>query len=130
MDYGDVRLLHIGSAVATFSLFLLRGSWMLWRPELLARRWVRVVPHLIDTVFLASGIYLTVLIRQYPFVNGWLTAKIFGLIAYIVLGSLALKRARTRGRRAAAFAAAVVVFLYVVGVARAHHPGSWLHLYG
>ena len=128
MTYGDVRLLHMGSAVATFALFLLRGAWMLWRPELLAQRWVRIVPHVIDTVFLASGIYLATLIRQYPFVHDWLTAKVFGLIAYIVLGSLALKHGRTRGRRAVAFVAAIVVFLYVVGVARMHHPASWMLL--
>lgn len=130
MTYADVRLLHMGCAVATFTLFLLRGAWMLWRPQLLAQRWVRAVPHVIDTAFLASGIYLTTLIRQYPFVHGWLTAKVFGLIAYIVLGSLALKHGRTRQQRAAAFVAAVVTFLYVAGVARLHHPASWARLLG
>lgn len=128
MDYSDVRLLHMACAAASFALFLLRGGWMLWRPELLAQRWVRVAPHLVDTVFLGSGLYLMTLVRQYPFAHGWLTAKVFGLIAYIVLGSIALKAGRTRAQRAVAFAGAIVVFLYVVGVARAHHPASWVLL--
>ena len=126
MSYLDVRWLHIGCAIATFTLFLVRGAWMLWRPELLQRRWVKIAPHVIDTVFLGSGLYLTTIIRQYPFVNGWLTVKFFGLVAYIILGTIALKRGRTRAIRATALVAAIAVFLYVAGVARAHDAGSWL----
>lgn len=126
MGYLEVRWLHVSCAIATFALFLVRGGWMLWRPEMLQVRWVRIVPHVIDTVFLGSGLYLTTVIRQYPFVNGWLTVKFFGLVAYIVLGTIALKRGRTRAIRATAFIAAIAVFLYIAGVARAHDPGSWL----
>lgn len=126
MSYLDLRALHIGCAIATFTLFLVRGAWMLWRPALLRQRWVKIVPHVIDTVFLGSGLWLTTIVRQYPFVNGWLTVKFFGLVAYIVLGTIALKRGRTRAIRATAFVAAVAVFLYVAGVARAHDAGSWL----
>jgi len=63
---------------------------------MLARRWVRVLPHVVDTALLASAIALAVALGQYPLVNGWLTAKLAGLLAYIVLGSIALKRGRTR----------------------------------
>src|SRR5690349_2598915 len=112
-------------AVLSVALLSLRGCWMLLESPLGQARWTRVVPHVIDTVFLATGIGLALRIGQYPFVQPWLTAKVFGLVAYIVLGSIALKRGRTRAIRAVAFVAALVVFAYIAGVARARHPLSW-----
>ena len=64
-------------------------------PARLQLRWVRILPHAIDTILLASAIGLTILLEQYPFVHAWLTAKVLALVAYIVSGSLALKHART-----------------------------------
>lgn len=84
---------------------------------MLTRRWVRVVPHAVDTVLLASAIALAVMIEQHPLVHGWLTAKVIGLIAYIVLGTLALKRGRTPAIRLTAFCGALLVFSYIVAVA-------------
>lgn len=115
----------MSAAALSVGLFSLRGAWMLLESPLRDARWTRVVPHVIDTVFLATGIWLALRIGQYPFVQPWLTAKVLGLVAYIILGSIALKRGRTRAIRAAAFVAALAVFAYIVGVARARHPGSW-----
>lgn len=123
--YAELRAVHIICAVLSFSLFLLRGFWMMRSPQHLSARWVRVLPHVIDTVLLTSAIALTMVIRQYPLTNGWLTAKLVALLAYIVLGTLALKRGRTLQIRIAAFAAAVLVFLYIVATARAHQPLIW-----
>jgi uncharacterized membrane protein SirB2 len=61
-------------------------------------------------------------LQQYPLVHGWLTAKFFALIAYIVLGTLALKRGKTKARRIAAWIAALLVFGYMAAVAVAHDP--------
>jgi uncharacterized membrane protein SirB2 len=95
----------------------------------LQRRWVRIVPHLVDTVLLASAIGLALTLRQYPFVDGWLTAKVLALIAYIILGSIALKRGRTKPIRAVAWIAALATFGYIVSVALTRHPlgflGGW-----
>jgi uncharacterized membrane protein SirB2 len=126
MSYSDWRLLHMSCAGASFALFLLRGGWMLWRPALLQQRWVRIVPHVVDTAFLGSGLWLTTIVQQYPFADGWLTVKFFGLVAYIVLGTIALKRGRTRAIRTTAFVAAALLFVYIAGVARAHDAASWL----
>jgi len=101
---------------------VLRGIWMMAGSPLLQARWVRIVPHVNDSLLLASGIGLAVLIRQYPLTHGWLTAKFFALIAYIVLGTIALKRGRTRGQRISAWFAALLVFGYMAAVARAHDP--------
>ena len=68
-------------------------------------------------MLLASAIALAVMIGQYPLTHGWLTAKIVGLVAYIVLGAIALKHGRTRGIRIAAFCGALLTFAYIVAVA-------------
>lgn len=120
-----VRILHVSAATLSLALFVLRGAWMLADSPLREARWAKIVPHVVDTVFLGAGIALAIRIHQYPFVHGWLTAKVFGLIAYIVLGSVALKRGPTKPIRAAAFVAALAVFAYIVGVARTRHPLSW-----
>jgi uncharacterized membrane protein SirB2 len=120
-----LRILHVSAATLSLALFVLRGAWMLLDSPRLRDRWVRVVPHVVDTVFLAAGIALAVRIQQYPFVHGWLTVKVFALIAYIVLGTIALKRGRTRAIRAVAFVGALAVFAYIVGVARTRHAASW-----
>ncbi len=112
-----LKYLHVGSVVLSGTGFVLRGVWMMRRSPMLARRWVRVVPHVVDTVVLASAIALAVMIRQYPLVHSWLTAKVLGLIAYIVLGTIALKRGRTRVVRITTFWGALLVFAYIVEVA-------------
>jgi uncharacterized membrane protein SirB2 len=127
MDYATLKTLHLTTIALTLTLFLLRGAWMMADSPQLQARWVRIVPHLNDTLLLASGISLAVLIQQYPLVHGWLTAKLFALIAYIVLGTVALKRGKTKPQRIAAWVAALLVFGYMVAVAIAHDPFPFLH---
>ncbi len=122
MAYSLLKQIHVMLALLTVSGFLLRGIWMMRRSPLLHHPVTRTLPHIVDTVFLISGLALAALIHQYPFVNGWLTAKIFGLLAYIILGSMALKRGSTRTTRIAAFISALAVFLWIVSVARLHSP--------
>ena len=106
----------------SYALFVTRGIWMINGSAMLARRWVKVAPHIIDTIMLVSAIALTMAIHQYPFVNGWLTAKVVALLAYIVLGAIALKRGKTRGVRIGAWLAAQAVFFYIVAVAVTRQP--------
>lgn len=115
--YPLIKSIHVTSVVLTITLFFVRGLWMMFRPELLQRRWVKIVPHVIDTVLLASAILLAAILMQYPGVHGWLTAKVAGLLAYIVLGSIALKCGRTKTVRVTAWLAALLVFGYIVSVA-------------
>jgi len=117
-----IKHLHLVTIVVTLALFLLRGAWMMMDSPRLQARWARIVPHINDTLLLASGIALAVLMQQYPLVHGWLTAKLFALIAYIVLGTLALKRGKTKAQRVTAWIAALLVFGYMLAVARAHDP--------
>lgn len=122
MDYLALRHVHIACVTASGSLFLLRGIWMLAMPDMLRRRWVRTLPHLVDTGLLASAIGLATLSGQYPFAQPWLTAKVLALCAYIVLGAIALKYGRTMRVRITALAAALAVFGYIVTVAATRQP--------
>jgi len=126
MDYTLLKTLHLTTIAITLALFLLRGIWMMADSPRLQVRWVRIVPHLNDTLLLASGIGLAVLLQQYPLVHGWITAKVLALILYIVLGTIALKRGKTRGRRIAAWVAALLVFGYMAAVAVTHNPFPFL----
>jgi uncharacterized membrane protein SirB2 len=115
--YETVKLIHVTSVAISISGFFVRGLWMLADSPRLRARWVRIAPHVVDTILLASAIYLAVTIQQYPGVNQWLTAKVVGLVVYVVLGSIGLKRGRNKQVRVVAWLAALATFAYIVGVA-------------
>ena len=121
IDYAAIRLVHTGAAALSIGLFALRGAWMLRAPQRLQRRWVRIAPHLIDTVLLASALWLAWQMGTEG-TRGWLWAKVIALCAYIAFGTIALKRGRTRRARIAAFAAALATFGYIVSVAVTKSP--------
>lgn len=128
MSYLLLKHLHVSFVILSAVGFFLRGLLMVRDSPLLQRRWVNVVPHINDTALLAAAISLVVMSGQYPFVHAWVTAKIFGLIAYIILGAVALRAGRTRRVRIAALLAALVVFGWVVSVALTKNPWGFLSL--
>jgi len=79
----------------------------------------------VDTVLLASAIWLAWFLGQSPFVHAWITAKVLALLAYIVLGTIALRRGRTRPVRIAAFGAALAAAGYIVAVALTRDATPW-----
>lgn len=117
MDCTLLRLLHTGTVYVTLALFLLRGGWMLMDSPRLGRRWVRVLPHVNDTLLLAAAIGMLMVAGIDPLDQPWIVAKIVGLLAYIGLGTVALKRGRTKAVRVKAFIAALGVFAYILAVA-------------
>lgn len=117
MNYLAIKYLHIACAALSGSLFLLRGVWMLRDSAMLNQRWVKTLPHVIDTALLASALIMVFRSHQYPLAEGWLTAKLIALIAYIGLGAVALKRGKSKATRTGALIAALLVFLYIVMVA-------------
>lgn len=126
LDYEYLKMLHVSAAILTFSGFVLRGYWMLFEPALLRRRLVRILPHVIDTVFLASGVGLVMTLRLPWLESPWLLTKIAALLLYIVLGTIALKRGKTRRARASAYVLAQLTFAYIIGVAVHKSAWSWL----
>lgn len=120
-----IKYLHIGCAVVSYLLFFIRGIWMLQSSTRLQQRWVKIVPHVIDTVLLASAITLAWQLALSPFDAPWLLAKIIALLLYIVLGTYALKRGKTLRMRLGCWIAAQLVFLYIVLTAINHNPALW-----
>jgi len=112
-----LKYAHLSFVVLTLGLFVLRGSWMLVDSVSLSRPWVRILPHVNDSLLLASGIALYVYPAPYPLAYGWLLAKLALLVCYIGLGMLALRPGRPKPVRATAWAAALGVFGLMLWVA-------------
>lgn len=123
--YLAIKHIHLTCIVLSLSLFLLRGYWALFSPSHLQRKWVKVVPHCIDTLLLISAITLAALLQQYPFIDHWLTAKVVALLAYIGFGTFAIKRGKTRSSKALFLVLALLCFSYIVVVAINHNPLPW-----
>jgi len=128
MTYYWIRQLHIATVIFTITFFALRYYWMLFRPHLSKQRWVRVLSVVNDTTLLCAGIAMAVMSQQYPLQAPWLTAKLIGLLAYIVLGTLALKRAKSRPIRIVTGGLALVSAGYIVSVALTRNPAPWFNL--
>jgi len=122
MTYLALKHLHVACVVLSGLGFSLRGWWMLNDSPQLKTRLARVVPHVIDSVLLGSALVMAWQSSQYPFAQGWLTAKFFGLLAYILCGTMALKRARTKDRRVVFLVLALLAYAYIVGVALTRSP--------
>ena len=118
MVYAAVKEPHLAAVALSWALFFLRGVWMIADSPRLKARWVRVVPHVNDTILLLAGIYLATLVGLQP----WIVAKLVALVAYILIGMVAITRGRTKSMRIAAWVAAQCVFLYIVAVAVRKNP--------
>ncbi|WP_175940482.1 SirB2 family protein [Caballeronia sp. BCC1704] len=121
-----LRALHMTCAGLSIAGFVVRWIWMLTDSRLLATRASKIVPHIVDTLLLASAIALVAIIGFGPNA-AWLGAKIAGLVVYIALGTFALKRGRTKGARAVFGVLAIIVFAFIASVARTHDPLGFLH---
>ena len=122
MDYSDLRTLHIACVHLSLAGFVLRGLLMLRESPLFDHRVTRTLPHINDTVLLAAAIGLATLSGQYPWQQSWLAMKVLCLLAYIGLGFVAFKQNRSRPLRLGAWLLAIVIFLWMISIARLHHP--------
>lgn len=128
--YPDIKLVHMGAAMTSGTLFALRALALL-----AGMRWpraaaVRYTSYTIDTVLLTGAMMLLTILPAGMFANGWLTVKIAFLVAYVGLGIAAFRPTRGNGARTALVVAAVLCFLQVYGIARAHDPWGWLLWFG
>lgn len=130
MSYHALKHLHVTCVALSAAGFVLRGIWMLRASPRLQARWVRIAPHVVDSLLLASAIGLAVWSRQYPIAQDWLTAKVIGLFVYVGLGTVALRRGPTLRVRAAAWCAALLTLAYIVSVAVLRDARGLLTLLG
>lgn len=114
MSYLAIKHLHVVCAVVSGLGFLLRGIWMWRASSCLQHPLTRRLPHVVDSVLLGSALTLAAWSGQWPFAQGWLTVKLFGLLLYIVLGAFALRRGRTPIIRRCCFIAALAVYAGIV----------------
>ena len=117
---------HLALALISISGFVARGYWMRTSSPRLSARLTRIAPHVVDTLFLLSGIALVLHLDLPVTRSPWLLAKFAALVAYVVLGTLALRRGPTLQIRLVAFVGALSAFAYIVGAALSKSPASWL----
>lgn len=120
--YTVLKATHLTCVLLTYVLFFTRGVWLLRRPQLLSPIWVKVLPHAVDSILLASAIGLVVVTHQYPGEQLWLTVKLIALVVYIGLGVALFRACRSRRAQIATWIAAQLVFFYIVFVALKRTP--------
>lgn len=125
-----LKAAHVGAVAVSGIGFVLRYALLKPTPTAARSRWVRVAPHVVDVILLASGIGLALMLRVNPLQQPWLGAKLIALTVYILLGSIAFKRGRTPRQRAIAFGAAVACYAHIVSVALTRDPRGVLGLLG
>jgi uncharacterized membrane protein SirB2 len=126
--YVPVRAAHIGAVAASGGLFALRGLGAIGGARWPQRAPLRYLSYAIDTLLLSAALMLWTMLPGALFANHWLAVKLALVVAYIALGSLALRRAPTLRLRALCYLAALLVFAWIVGIARTHQPLGWLTL--
>ncbi len=124
MTYTAIKHLHMTAAGLSILFFVIRAYWSVTGSALLHRRAVKIAPHIIDTILLVCGISLTIMLGSAG-MQPWVLTKLLLLIAYIGVGTFAIKRGKTATTRGIAALIAIAIFAYIIGVAVNHNPGSW-----
>lgn len=129
--YPQIKAVHVAAVITSGSLFLLRGlavqgggQWAMSAP-------LRYLSYAIDTMLLTAALMLLTILPAAIYANGWLTVKLSLLVAYVGLGTFALRRGRSRRSRLACFAGALAVYAGMLLIARTHDPlGPFRLLFG
>lgn len=121
-----LKHLHATCAGISFIGFFLRGLGKIRHAAFMQQRWVRIAPHLIDSTLLITAIAMVILSQQYPGATGWINAKIIGLLVYIGLGTVVIKANVSDRTRTMVWLAALITFIYIIGVAIKRNPMSFL----
>ena len=120
MEYNAIKHAHAGFAYLSIILFIVRFGLYSWRPTLQQIKVLNIVPHIVHTGLILGAIALSITLQQYPFTDAWLTAKLVGLILYIGLATVAIKR-----HHLISAVLATTTFAYIIGVAKYHSVISW-----
>jgi len=126
--YLAAKYLHVTCVTLSITGFAVRFVLTTRSSPLMTHPFARVAPHINDTVLLGAAVAMLVMAGIDPLQATWLRAKILGLLVYVLLGIVALRRARTTFGRSLAFAAAVLSFAYLVSVALMKTPWGVLAL--
>ena len=114
--YHTLKHIHVAFVALSLLTFLVRGVWLFVDSAMLGERWVKLLPHVVNTILLASGIALAMYLSMSPGNQPWLMAKIVGLIAYVGLGVAAFRASGPTARKLL-WTSALVAFAFIVSVA-------------
>ena len=128
--FAGLKLVHVCCALLSVAGFALRGYWVLTEHRLCQHRLTRVLPHLVDSLLLATAVAMLVLWQVSPQQLPWVVAKILALLLYIALGMTLMRFAKNRRQQLLAYLAALVCAGYIITVAFAHSAWGPLALLG
>ncbi|MFT3721421.1 SirB2 family protein [Pseudorhodoferax sp.] len=126
--YPLIKFLHVLLAMASGSLFAARGLGVLLGAAMPLSPPVRKLAIAVDSALLLAALGLLGALQFAPLDQAWLQVKLVLLVAYIVLGTLALRRARKPGWRLVAYVASLLCFGTMLTVAVRHDPLGWVGL--
>lgn len=122
--YLALKHIHLTFVFLSLLAFFVRGLWLFMNSSMLTKKWVKILPHIISTILLVSGIVLAVHLGMSPGSQPWLMAKIIGLVVYIALGVAAFKVPNPTARKLL-WVIALIVFAYMVSVAMSKNPAGF-----
>jgi len=100
-------------AIISISGFMVRGLLAINQHPAVKQRWIRIVPHIIDTLLLIAAIYLAYSLRANPMTQPWLAAKIIALVVYIGLGTQVIKMKGSITSQWLCYVLAIATFIYI-----------------
>jgi uncharacterized membrane protein SirB2 len=120
--YEIVKHTHLTAIALSITLLLFRFVLTSMQSPLLQKKWLKILPHLVDTILLISAVALCVLLQQYPFVDAWVSEKLLALAMYIFMTFLALKLGRSAFIRGVGLLGAISWIAYAGIVAVSKQP--------
>lgn len=120
--YPQIKQAHVMLALLSGAFFSVRGFAALMNAKWQQRRPVKLLSYAIDIALLAAALMLLAIVPWTVFGNGWLVMKLILLVVYVTLGVYTLRLARSPRARVICYVLALLVFGWMVTIARTHHP--------
>ncbi|HSC84072.1 MAG TPA: SirB2 family protein [Pseudomonas sp.] len=127
--YPGIKLVHVAAIMSSGTLFAVRGAAVLAGKEWAVSAPARYLSYAVDIVLLTAALLLLTILPGALFANGWLIVKVVLLVCYILLGILAFRSPWGIKSRRIFYIGALLVYLQIYSIARAHHPLGMLHFW-
>jgi uncharacterized membrane protein SirB2 len=116
--YSIIKHLHITLAIISIGGFIIRGGLKIAGSRLMNKKWIKIIPHIIDTALLSCGLFMAFILGLTLSNSAWLMAKMIALLAYITFGMITLRFAKTNALRSISYGLAIACFGYMLLVAK------------